>query len=123
MAGSQHPVDGAAADPLRVAFERVVENFDDDLAHTRVLALAKTLGRIPDVGTMYRELRARDPSRARAIDRRIDRLFAAVMKDLELTRTDPEETSRIRRKLLFIALVLALLMIGCVIFAAAQSPH
>ena len=109
------------ADPLDEAWARVEERWDDREAHRKFVGLCSTLGRLPEAGRRYREVRDNhpDPERRAEAERHIDRLLGFAMQSLEVMRTEPPR--RARGLLLFIAFVLTVGMIGIASWLVLRS--
>jgi hypothetical protein len=103
-------------DPIESAWEQLEAHWDDPEAHDRFVGLCLELGRLPEAGRRYREVRDRDPERSEDARQRIDRLLTLATRTLELTRTPPPDTRRTRSRLLLVALGLCLVMIGSVLW-------
>lgn len=99
-------------DPIEDAWANLQEHWDDAESHRRFIALCATLGRLPEAGRRYREVRDGDPARRETAERQIDRLLAFAMQSLETARTPPPDTTRARRILLIVSFVLTVTMIG-----------
>lgn len=105
------PVDPArASDPsIEAAWQQVRADWDDEEAHRRFRALCAAVGRLPEAGRRYREVRERDPDPARraAAERHIDALLALATSTLEHLRTPPRDLAGQRRGLFLAALLVA----------------
>jgi hypothetical protein len=110
---------GEPADPLREAWEKVDRAWDDPEAHRRFLALCRALGRLPEAGRRYREVREADPSRAASAEAQIDALLAAAMIEMQAHRAPPPAASA-RRWLTGAALVLLLALLGFFMLAVER---
>ena len=98
-------------DPLDAAWSRVVENWNDVECHRRLVALAATLQRLPEVGQRYRHVRDADPDPLRREDARghIDRLFSVALKNMKVSKPLPAARARYLLFLVAVSVVAALL--------------
>ena len=98
-------------DPLETAWVRVVENWNDADCHRRLVALAATLQRLPEVGQHYRHVRDNDPDPKRREEARthIDRLFSVALKNLKVAKPLPAARARYVLFLLAASVVAVLL--------------
>ena len=72
------------------------------------VALAVALGRLPDAGAHYREVRETSPERAEAAERHIEALLVKATANLQFHRTEPLPGAR--RKLTLVAAAISLTM-------------
>lgn len=79
---------GRVEDPIEAAWAKLLEEWDDDAAHARFLALASALGCLAEAGRRYRTVRDEDSERSARAFAQIDRLLALAMKGLEATKTE-----------------------------------
>jgi len=107
-----------APDPIPDAWAEVERAWDDPEAHRRFRALCATLGRLPEAGRRYREVRDRDPARREAAERHIDALLALAASSLEGLRSPPRDLAGRRRGLFLVALIVG---VGMVIVAMLAS--
>lgn len=75
-------------DPIEAAWAKLVEEWDDDDAHARFLALASALGHLAEAGRRYRAVRDEGSARSARASAQIDRLLGLAMKGLEATKTE-----------------------------------
>jgi hypothetical protein len=104
------------ADPVDQAWEKVERAWDDPDAHRRFIALCRALGRLPDAGRLYREVRERDDLRRSTAEARIADLLSAATLELEAQRSEPP-AGRSRRWLTLIGLLVMLALMA----AAARA--
>ena len=105
------------ADPIEQAWEKLLGAWSDQEAHRKFIALCSSLGRLKEAGMRYREVReGSDPERRAQAERQIDRLLGVAMQSLESIRTPPP--ARTRRVLVFVALLVASLLVGGALWAA-----
>lgn len=95
---------------LESAWRKVEEHWDDPAAHTKLIALCASVGRLDFAGGRYREVRERDPSRAARAQQSIERIVALAMQTLELHR-DPAPPDP-KRVLFPVALLLVTALVG-----------
>lgn len=105
--------DNIGADPIDTAWAQVQDRWGDDEAHARFLTLCVQLGRMPEAGRRYREVRERhaggtaeDEARAAEAQHRIDKLVGFAMANMMQQRTEPSTAPR--RTLTIVAAVLML---------------
>jgi hypothetical protein len=100
-------------DPVEQAWAQLVEQWEEAEAHRRFLGLCAALGRLPEAGSRYRNVRntAADPERRAIAEQQIDRLLAFAVSTLEQVRTDPGPHPA-RPVLLAVGVVLTALMVG-----------
>jgi hypothetical protein len=110
------------ADPLDEAWARVLATWDDDDAHRRFVSLAVALGRLPEAGRRYREVRDGDPDRRASAERHIEKLFGLAVQTLEAQKTPPPDP-RANKKLLFVAIGVALSLVGAVAWSLLHGPR
>lgn len=121
--GESAPAPGETSVPddpdaaIEQAWGRVEAHWDDDSVHDEFVGLCSRLGRLPEAGRRYREVRDTDPERAQDARARIDRLLTLATRTLELGRSPPPDTDRSRRRLFFVALGLCLVLIGSALWA------
>ena len=98
------------SDALEAAWEKVLEEWDDDDSHRKLIALCQSFGRLDFAGSRYREI-ANDEGDERHLvaKKQIDRILAAAMATLETTKTEPSPAPR--RKVLLFALLMATALI------------
>lgn len=111
-----------ADDPVEVAWARVRADFQDDARHKQFIALAQSLGRMPEAGRRYREVlstSADEAERAQA-QRQIDRLLAAAMASMASLKA-PADVGRTRLMLLWVASAVMLALIAGVTFLALRG--
>lgn len=108
-----------ADDPVDRAWAEVLAAWGDDAAHKKLVALCAALGRLPEAGKRYREIRDSDPSRRAEAQKRIEQLLAAAMARLEVERAPRDDRSK-RRLLFVVALALMLAMIGAAAWAVVR---
>lgn len=109
-----------APDPIAVAWQRVEASWEDPDAHRAFLTLCVTLGRMPEAGRRYREVRDGDPERREEAQRRIDELLAMATHHLQRSASPPPER-RGRQRLLWIAFALSLAMVGLVLWTLVRG--
>jgi len=103
-----------ADDPLEAAWRRAEEAWDDDEVHRKFVALCVALGRLEVAGRRYRTIRDTDPARRAVAEQRIEWVIAQAMATLELTKTDPDP--RPRRRLFWVALLVAATLVGAALW-------
>lgn len=99
---------------LETAWRKAEEAWDDDEVHRKFVALCVTLGRLEVAGGRYRDIRDNDPERRAAAEQRIEWVLAQAMATLELTKTEPDP--RPRRRLFWVALAVATLLVGAALW-------
>lgn len=104
-----------ADDPLGEAWEKVDRAWDDPEAHRRFLALATTLGRLPEAGRRYREVRERSPERRALAEKQTERLLGLAMQDLARIRTPPPDTGK--RVTTWLGAAIAVMLVGVATWA------
>jgi hypothetical protein len=111
---------GSGPDPIDEAWERVDRAWDDEETHRKFIALCRALGRLPEAGRRYREIRDRDPSRRDAAAAHIDALLSAAMLEMQAHRSPPPMRHG-KRWLTIVALLLMLGFMGVVAYAISVS--
>jgi hypothetical protein len=102
------------ADPIDTAWQGVEAAWNDESRHRAFVGLCLALGRLPDAGRRYREVRDRDPGRRAEAERQIDRVLAVALQQLELGRSAPPPARRLG--LTIVAAVLSTVMIAGVLW-------
>ena len=98
-------------DPIDEAWGQVEADWGSEEAHRRFIAMCAALGRLPEAGRRYRQVRADDPARSEDASRHIDALIAMATQQLEATRvvrSGPEH----KRALTWAAFFIMLLLMG-----------
>ena len=105
---------------LEAAWETVLESWDDDDAHRKLIALCQSFGRLDFAGAHYRAI-ANDEKDARhaVAKKQIDRILAAAMATLETTKTEPSPAPR--RNVMLFALVMATALIMLAIWVYLEA--
>lgn len=98
-------------DPVDEAWGKVEEAWGDAEAHRRFVGVCMALDRLPDAGRRYREIRERDPARAEAAERHIDKLLVLATQQLQDTRVVPETRGH-KRTLTWVAFLIMLVLMG-----------
>ncbi len=101
---------GDVEETLETAWQKAEEAWDDDEAHRKFVALCVAFGRLEVAGGRYRAIRDSDPQRRAAAEERIEWVLAQAMATLELTKSEPDP--RPKRRLLWVALVVAAALVG-----------
>lgn len=101
-------------DPLEEAFAAALATWDDDEAHQRYLAMAQALGRLPEAGRRYREIKESDPVRAPGAQKRLDSLLALALADLAQRR--PARDVRPQQRMFWVALGVALMLAATALY-------
>ncbi|RLB46374.1 MAG: hypothetical protein DRJ42_27795 [Deltaproteobacteria bacterium] len=108
-------------DPIDVAWNEVEAAWKDRDAHKRFVVLCQSLGRLPEAGRRYREVREGGEEGRRAdAQREIDAILTMAMSTLEAIRTPPRERPRVL--VLFIALAVAVALMASVSFLVLGGP-
>ncbi len=96
------------ADPLEAAWQKLDAEWDEPRAHEKFIALASTLGRLPDAGAHYKEVRDKhaDPARRESARKHIDALFGIAMRSLGAMKTEKPKGQD--KRVLFIAFGIAI---------------
>ena len=98
-------------EPIDEAWATVEAAWADDEAHRRFLGVCTALGRLPEAGTRYREVRDSDPARAEVAAKQIDRLLGLATQQLEGTRVEAPTTEH-KRTLSWVAFFMMLALMG-----------
>ncbi len=106
---------GDLTDPVAEAWAKVDRDWDDPEAHRRFIALCRTLGRLPEAGRRYREVREADAARRATAEARIADLLAAATLELQAHRSEPPA----RRDRRWVTLLGALVMLALMAAVAA----
>ncbi len=106
---------GTSEDPIETAWKAVESGWDDAATHKRFLTLCISLGRLPEAGRRYREVRDTDPDRRDEAVRHIDEILTLAMQTMQATRTPPPPSRR--PQLFFVALGATLAMIAFALWA------
>jgi hypothetical protein len=80
-------------DPIEPAWQKVLEEWDDEAAHKKFLTLCSATDRLAEAGRRYREVRESDPERAEMASEQIDRLLGLAMQNLQVLKTEPPKRS------------------------------
>lgn len=99
-----------AADPIDQAWQQVEDHWQDPQAHAAFLALCVELGRMPEAGRRYREVRDHDPERSDEARRRIDELLSLATQSLQLARTRTPPAAQ-HKRLFWVALGVSISMV------------
>lgn len=81
-------------DPIAVAWRKVEASWDDDDAHRAFIGLCASLGRLPEAGARYRQVKESDPARRDDAHARIEGLITLAMQSLQLDRSEPPRHAR-----------------------------
>lgn len=100
-----------AVDPIDEAWTRVEANWGDEAAHRRFVGVCVALGRLPEAGRRYREVRETDPARSEDAARRIDALIVLATQQLQDTRVAPTGLEH-KRTLTWAAFIIMLVLMG-----------
>ena len=98
-------------DPVDKAWAKVEEAWEDAEAHRRFVAACIALDRLPEAGRRYRDVRERDPARAKAAEAHIHKLLALATQQLQDTRVVPS-TAGHKRTLTWAAFLIMLILMG-----------
>ena len=98
-------------DPIDEAWATVEAAWADEEAHRRFLGICMALGRLPDAGSRYRQVRESDPARAEVAAEQIDRLLGLATQQLEGTRILAPVTEH-KRTLSWVAFFMMLVLMG-----------
>ncbi|MEM9068313.1 MAG: hypothetical protein AAGE52_07390 [Myxococcota bacterium] len=99
---------------LTQGWERVEEAWDDDEAHRKFVALCASFGRLDAAGKRYSKVRDSDPKRREVAEAQIERVLKQAMATLELTKTEPNPAPK--RRLMWVALAVASLLVGFALY-------
>lgn len=111
----------AAENAFEAAWTRALTDFSDDDAHRQFLAVAQSLGKLPEAGRRYRlELEnAQDDTRRAQAQAQIDRLLILAMSTMGALKAPPD-SGRTRVMLMWGAFALMLVLILGVTFVATR---
>ena len=98
-------------DPVDEAWGQVEADWGNEEAHRKFVGVCVALGRLPDAGKRYREVRERDPERRQDAISQIDKLLALATQQLEDTRV-PLSTTEHKRTLQWIAFAIMMLLMA-----------
>ena len=101
----------APTDALEAAWIRLRDQWDDEDAHRKYIALASSTGRLPDAGRRYRQARdkAATPAERAVAEAQLARIVATAMTVMEGERTPPVGKNH---SILWIAFALMMVMMA-----------
>lgn len=100
MEGCSGDDDPLPSPSLAPAWEHVLRDWNDEVAHRKFLALCSATDRLAEAGRCYRTVRDNDPERAEMASRQIDELLSLAMQNLAVLKTKPRR--RTRKTLMFL---------------------
>ena len=107
-------------DALEAAWEKVLEDWAEDEAHRKFVALCQSFGRLDFAGSHYREIANDEKDERQPVAKKqIDRILAAAMATLETTKTEPSPAPR--RKVMLFALIMAIALIMLAIWVYTEA--
>lgn len=107
------------SDPLELAWQEVLAQWDEPQAHKRFLALADTLDRLADAGRRYRAVRESDPARAERASKQVDALLGIAVTKMSAVEKSPPPKAR--RRLDFIALGVSAALIAAALWSMLHN--
>ena len=78
---------------METAWQKVLQEWDDDAAHKQFLVLCSTTGQLAEAGKRYRKVRDEEPERSEAAAKRIDAVLGMAMQNMDIIRS-PEPKGR-----------------------------
>lgn len=79
----------AKPDLLIEAWQNVLDQWDDPESHRKFISISNALGRLPEAGKCYREIRETDSERKLEAERRIRTIVILATEQLALAKQGP----------------------------------
>lgn len=98
------------SEQIEAAWQKVLEDWDDDDAHKRFIVLCESFNILHEAGSRYRAIRESEPERGDQAKKQIDRILVSAMSKLSVERSEPQK--RPPRAVWILAVVLFLALLG-----------
>ena len=113
------PPDPTLPDDLAAAWEAVQEDWGVETRHAAFIERCAAAGHLPSAGVLYRRAKELQPERALVAEQQLQRIVARAFVMLA-QQTPARQAAGARRAVLVVAVVVAGLMMGSAIWAAAR---
>ncbi|MEM7448208.1 MAG: hypothetical protein AAF355_08200 [Myxococcota bacterium] len=107
-------------DVLDEAWSRLEQQWNDEKAHESFLGLCVSLDRLAEAGKRYRQVRDTQTDRRAEAEKRMQRLIAITMAQMQASKTPSERAEPSRRRLRVVAFVFAFVLVGLSLLALTQ---
>lgn len=107
-----------ADDAVETAWQKVLEQWDDDQAHKQFLVLCSSTKQLAQAGKRYRAVREAGDERAEEAKRRIDALLGLAMQDIATLKSPPKQG---RGAVFWVATALCIGLVGFALSLVLQA--